>query len=51
MIVEQVKDSEFLNSKNGEGMTVLHLAVLAKQIEVSCRAFSTSDLFLHQKYE
>lgn len=47
MIVEQMKDSEFLNAKNGEGVTVLHLAVIAEQIEVSFCVTRTNPLLDH----
>ena len=33
-LVEAVDDDEFLNQKDGEGLTILHLAVIGKQIEV-----------------
>ncbi|CDP06192.1 unnamed protein product [Coffea canephora] len=31
-VVEAVDDDEFLNQKDGEGLTILHLAVIGKQI-------------------
>lgn len=33
ILVQVIQDSEFLNAKNDEGMTVLHLAVLDLQVE------------------
>lgn len=41
LVHENFKDSEFLNSKNNEGMTALHMAVLDKQFEVCSKILSS----------
>jgi len=47
LLAENIGDNEFVNLKNDDGDTILHLAIADKQTEVSRNALVQSYNFKH----